>query len=57
MKIDVLVYLLLIEKFCVILYSSSRIGVQIFIVVYDGIRLIQKVFIDMIMIVIVRIFC
>ena len=37
------------------LHSSSRIGAQIPIVAYDGIRPIQKVLIDMITIVIARI--
>nr|VXZ89681.1 Uncharacterised protein [Klebsiella pneumoniae] len=55
-KIDAPVYSPPTEKPCAILHSSSRIGAQIPIVAYDGIRPIQKVLIDMITIVIARIF-
>ncbi len=56
-KIDAPVYSPPTEKPCAILHSSSRIGAQIPIVAYEGIRPIQKVLIDMITIVIARIFC
>ena len=56
-KIEAPVYSPPTEKPCAILHSSSRIGAQIPIVAYDGIRPIQNVLIDMITMVIARIFC
>ncbi|SAJ10985.1 Uncharacterised protein [Enterobacter cloacae] len=55
-KIDAPVYSPPTEKPCAILQINSRIGAHIPIVAYDGIRPIQNVLIDMMTMVIARIF-